>query len=105
MLVGFRPHRRYPAAAHDLARLHLENVGEVAAKRDLELELYRLHTIIGDVEVFVHAAADRPADGQSERARRDRAVFREHGPIGEEDAACVVADGAAVQQLPGLPLA
>ena len=104
MLVWFRPLRRDPAPAHNLARLHFENVGEVAAKRYLQLELYRLHTIIGDVEVFVHAAADRTADGKSKRARRDRAVFRTHRPIGEEDAACVVADGAATQQLPGFAI-
>src|SRR5207248_8692855 len=61
---------------------------------------YRLHTIIGDVEVFVHATADRPADGQSERAWRNCAVFGEDRPIGEEYAARVVADGAAVQQFP-----
>jgi hypothetical protein len=33
-------------------------------------------------------------------AKSHRAVFREQGPISQEDAACVVADGAAIQQLP-----
>jgi hypothetical protein len=100
MLVCFGPLRGDPATAHDLARFHLENIGKVAAQRDLELEGYRLHAIVDDVEILVHAAADRPAEGEAQGARRDRAVFGEDRPIGQRDARCVVADGAAVQQFP-----
>ena len=101
MLVRFGPLCGDPAPAHDVARLHLEDVGEVAAQRDLELESHRLHAVVGDVEIFVQAAADRPADGEAERARRDRAVFGEQRAIGEKDAGGIVADGAAIQQFPG----
>jgi hypothetical protein len=101
MLVWFGPLRSDPAPAHNTSRLHLKDVCEVAAERDLELEPHRPHAVVSDVKVFVHAAADRPADGEAQRALRDRAVFGQQGPIGEEDAGCVVADGAAVQQLPG----
>src|SRR6516162_11013299 len=100
-LMRFGPLRGDPAPAHNPARLHLEDVGEVAAERDLELEPHRLHAVVGDVKVFVHAPADGSAYGKAQCARRDRAVFGEQGPIGQEYAGCVVADGAAVQQLPG----
>ena len=66
MLVRFGPLRGDPAAAHDAARLHLEDVGKVAAERDLELERYRLHAVVDDVKILVHAAADRPADGEAQ---------------------------------------
>src|SRR5262245_31183059 len=48
-LSSLRPIRGDLAAAHDLARFHLEYVGEVAAKGDLELKAYRLHAVVGDV--------------------------------------------------------
>src|SRR6516225_12450290 len=54
-LLRFRPVGRYPAAAHNTARLYFKDVGKIAAQRDLELEPHRLQAIVGDIEVFVHA--------------------------------------------------
>ena len=99
-LPCLRPFSGDLATAYDAARLHLEDVGEVASEGDLELKTHRLHAVVGDVEIFVHAAADRSADGEAEGARENRAVFGEDGLIGEEDACRVIVDRAAVQQLP-----
>src|SRR5215472_8910451 len=100
-LRGFGPLRCDPASAHDATRLYLKDICKITAERDLELEPYRLQAVVGDVEIFVHAASDRSADREAQRARRNRAVFGEQRPIGEKDARRVVADGAAVQQFPG----
>ena len=99
-LPSLRPFGGDLATAHDVARFHLEDVGKVASEGDLELKTHRLHAVVGDVEIFVQAAADRSADSEAEGARKNRAVFGEDGPIGEEDACCVIADGTAVEQLP-----
>src|SRR4029453_2131126 len=85
-LPSLRPLCGDLAAAHDLARFHLEDVGEVATKGDLELKTYRLHAVVGDVEILVQAAADPSAERESDGARWDRAVFGENSPVGEEDA-------------------
>src|ERR1700738_1120053 len=45
MLARCGPLRRNPATAHDVTRLHLENVGKIAAERDLELEDHRVHAV------------------------------------------------------------
>src|SRR5262249_848420 len=79
-LPSFRPFRGDLTAAHDLARFHLEDVGEVAAKGDLELKAYRLHAVVGDVEILVQATTDPSTDRESNGARRDRAVFGKDGP-------------------------
>src|ERR1700730_6050189 len=48
----------------------------------------------------MHTASYRAADREAQHARRDRAVLGEQRAIGEKDARCVIADGAAVQQFP-----
>lgn len=97
MLVRFGPLRDDPAPPDNSTRLHLEDICEVTAERDLELEPHWFHTIVGDVKIFVHAAANRSADRKAQRPRRDRAVFGEQRPIGEEYAGCVVVDRASAQ--------
>src|SRR5215471_16003787 len=52
----------------------------------------------------MHAAADRSADRAPQRTRGYRAVFGEQCPIGQIDPGCVIADGAAVQELPRLAI-
>src|SRR5262245_8095895 len=99
-LPPFRPFGGDLAAAYDLARLHLEDVGKVASERDFELKAHWLPGVVGDVEIFVHAADDRSTDREAEGARRDRTVFGENAFIGEGDARCMIVDGAAVQELP-----
>src|SRR5215510_9488431 len=83
LLRLLRPRRGDAAAAYDVARLYLENVRKVAAQSDLELEAYPFDAVVGDVEIFVHAAVDGSAEGETERARRDHAVRGEDPPIGE----------------------
>src|SRR5215469_8882615 len=104
MLARWEPLRGNPPTAHDAARLHLKNVGEIAAQRDLELEDYRPQAVVDNVKILVHATADRPAYREPQAARRDRAVFGEQSAIGEKDAGCVIADGAAIQQFPGFAI-
>src|SRR6516165_6220128 len=41
-----------------LARLNFNDIGKVASKRNLKLKTNRLHAVIGNVEIFVHAAVD-----------------------------------------------
>jgi hypothetical protein len=48
-LSGLGPLRRDLAAADHVPRPDLEDVGEVAPERDLELEPHRLHAVVGDV--------------------------------------------------------
>src|SRR5262249_45640369 len=45
MLMRFGPLRGDPASTHNRARLHLEDVGEIAAERNLELEFHGLHAL------------------------------------------------------------
>ena len=81
---------------------HLENIRIVAADRDLELESYWPPAVVGDVKIFMHAAIDPPADGESERTRGDGAAFGCNGSVRQGDPRRVVGDGAAVEQLPRL---
>src|SRR6516165_1045989 len=96
-LPSLRPFGGDLAAAYDLARLHLEDIGKVASQRDFELKAHRLQAVVGDIEILVHAADDRSADREADGAWRDRTVFGENGFIGEEDARGMVIDGTAVQ--------
>jgi hypothetical protein len=74
-------------APDDAAALHLEDVGEVAAKRDFEVEANR-PAAVGDVDVLVHAAADVAAEREAEDARLDRSALGEEGAVGLEDTRC-----------------
>ena len=103
-LLVLLPARLDAAAPHDAVRFHLEDVGEIAAHRDLELETHMFRAVIGDVEILVHPAADRPADHQAQRARRNDAVLRHDRAVGEEHPRGVIGDTAAVQKLPFLPV-
>src|SRR5262249_25418245 len=99
-LPWLRPFRGDLATAYDVARFHLENSGKVPSQRDFELKAHRLQAVVGDIEIFVHAADDRSADREADGAWRDRTVFGENSFIGEEYACCVIVVGTAVQQLP-----
>src|SRR5262245_35104737 len=103
-LSGRRPLRCYPPASDDSIRFHLEDVGKVAAYRDLELELYRAHTVVCDVNIFVDAAADPAADGQSECTGRNRAVLGCNRGIRQKNPCRVIGNGAAIEQLPGFAI-
>src|SRR5262245_43668825 len=68
LLPPLRPFGGDLATAHDAARLHLKHISEIASERNLKLKTYRLHAVVGDVKIFMQAAADRSADGEAERA-------------------------------------
>ena len=89
-------------APDDAAALHLEDVGEVAAKRDFEVEANRPAAVVGDVDVLVHAAADVAAEREAEDARLDRSALGEEGAVGLEDTRTVIGDRTAIKQIPGL---
>src|SRR4029453_201776 len=91
-LLCLRPFCGDLAAAHDVTGFHLENVGEVTSEGDLELEPYRSHAIVGDVEIFVQATTDRSADSEAEGARGNRTAFGEDRLISEEDECRVIAN-------------
>src|ERR1700683_4641202 len=80
-----RPRGDDAATPHDVVALHLENVGEIGAHSDLEVETNWLLAVVGDLDVFVQSAIDMTADHQAQRARRDRTVFGLEGTVGEEN--------------------
>jgi len=88
------------ATPHDIFALHLENVGEVGAHRDLQVETNRLLAVVGDVDVFVQPAIHMTADFQAQRTRCDRPVFGRESAIGQEDARRLRRNGATIQQVP-----
>ncbi len=98
LLVCLRPFGCDPPPAYNVARFHLEEICKVATDGDLKLKFYRLHAVISDVEIFVHAAVNPSADGEAERARRNHPGFRRDGTIGKKHPRRVIGDGTAVQQ-------
>jgi hypothetical protein len=63
MLARLRPIRGDTTSTHNVARPYFKDVGEVATDRDLKLEFHSLLAGVCDVKVFMHSAADPPADG------------------------------------------
>src|ERR1700748_1760555 len=55
-LVG--PRRGDATAPHDAIALDLEDVGEIGADRDLQVEAHRTLTVIGDINILVQSALD-----------------------------------------------
>src|SRR5262249_10957125 len=82
----------------------LEDVGEVATQRDLELKVHPLHAVVGKVQILVHAAVDHPADDKAKRAAWNNAVGGRNAGIGEIGARRIVGDRATVQKNPGLAI-
>src|SRR6516165_6629348 len=58
LLSPLRPLRRDLAAAHNVTRLDLKDVREVASKSYLKLKTHRFHAVVGDVQVFMQAALE-----------------------------------------------
>src|SRR6185437_9136013 len=103
-LVRFGPARRDAPAAHDMARFYLEDIGKIAARRDLQLKANALHAMIGDIDIFMQAAGYRSADGKAEGALRNRSVLALQRSVGQKDATGVVAGCAAIERLPPLAI-
>src|ERR1700722_5454496 len=100
LLRRLRPGRGYLAAADDVVRFYLENVGEIATHGDLELKVDALHAVVGEVDVFVHAFVDHPADQEAKRALRDNSVRGRDLRIGQISSRGVGGDGPAIEQVP-----
>ena len=79
---------------------YFEEICEVTADGDLKLEFYRLHAVVGDVEIFMHATVNPAADGEAKRARRNHPGFRRNWAVGKENPRRVIGDSSAVQQFP-----
>jgi len=101
LLCGSRPLGRYSPAAHYAAGFDFEDIREIGPQHDLQLEAHGLHAVIRDVEVLVHAARNRSAHDQAQCSWRDCAVLRHNAAVREVNFRGVVADGAAVQEVPG----
>ena len=103
-LAPLRPGGGDAAAPHDAIALHLEDIGEIGAHRDLEVETHGHLAIVHDLDVLMQPAVDMAGDHEAERARGDRAVLGEEGAVGLEDERRVRRDGAAVQEIPWLAI-
>src|SRR6266536_1387874 len=99
-----RPFRDDPPTTDNAIQFYLEDIRKVAAYRDLELELYWVHVVVGDIKILVHAATDPAADAQPERAGGNRAALGRKVAIRQRDPCRVVGDGTAVEQLPGFAI-
>ena len=89
-------------APHELVVLDLEEVGEVGAQRDLEMEPDGVEAVVGEIEILVDAFVDDSRDGQRERALGDVTVLGGDGPVREVHAHRVVRGRARRQRRPRL---
>ena len=89
-----------PAAAHDALRFHIKQIGEVAANRNLKLEAYPPHTVVGDFDILVHPASDPSADREAEYAFWYSAAFCREYAIREKYPSGVVCDCTTIEQHP-----
>jgi hypothetical protein len=103
-LLDLRPVGRNPTAAYDVVRFDFEDVGKVAAQRDLELKAYAPHAVVGKVQILVQPAVDHSTDNEAERAIRNNAVGGRNAAIGEIGPRGIVGDRAAVQENPRLAI-
>ena len=95
-----RPRRGDAAAPHDLVALDLEDVGEIGADRDLQIEAHRVRLLlVMSISSCSPPSIWRPIN-EAQCACRDRPVLAHEGAVGQEDARRVIGDGAAVQQVP-----
>jgi len=76
-----RPRRCDAAAPHDSVAPHFEDVGEIAADRDLKIEAHGVLAVIGNLDILVHAAVDMTANNEAKRARGDRPVLAHEGAL------------------------
>src|ERR1700759_365710 len=100
LLRRLRPGGGYLAAADDVVRFYLKNVGKIATHGDLELKVDALSAVVGQVDVFVHAFVDHPADQEAKRARRDNSSRGRNLRIGQISPRSVGRNGPAIEQVP-----
>src|SRR5262249_16657034 len=73
--AGLVPIGRNTAAAHKSTGLDFEEIGEVRAQRNLEIEANGGTTVVRDVDVLMDAVSHAADERQPERASADRSVF------------------------------
>ena len=99
-LLGTGPFGRDPSAAHAMTGFHLEDVGKVAAQRNLEVKADGLVAIVDQLEILVHAAANLATYREPQRVCRDRAALGGDFAVGQKNARRKRVGGAAVEQIP-----
>jgi hypothetical protein len=65
---------------------HFEQIGEIGAERDLEVESGRCKIVVDEIEIFVHAVAHGSPEHELETPFGDLAVFGRNGRVDEEHA-------------------
>jgi len=88
----------YAAAAHDAAGLDFEEIREIAADHDLQVEPHSPWAVVGDVDVFVEAGIERAGQRHTQDAGRNCCVLGRHLVVREHRSGRIVIDGPDIQQ-------
>src|SRR5215469_2939800 len=94
----------YVPPADDLLRLHFEDVGEIGAQRDFEVETGALHSVIADFKVLYNAVVHGAREYQAQARGFDFAVLGGDARIDEIGPRRVVGDRPGVLQDPVLAI-
>src|SRR6266581_4832842 len=86
------PPRLHLAAADKFCRFYLEDIGEIGAESDLQVEADGRQVVVGHLQVLVDALGDGTGEQQGERAGGDNPVHRLELGVGEVDPDGVVGD-------------
>jgi hypothetical protein len=70
LLSGGGPFALYLSAPHDALSLDFEEIGEIASERNFEIEADLPRTVIGNVDIFMHAAVDMAPEDQPQSILR-----------------------------------
>lgn len=96
-----RPPTCRVATVDDFSRLDLEQICEVAADLNFEVELGSVLSVVDDINILMHSPVDRAAEGQQKRTGRYGVLFRADFPVGQKYARGVVVEISAIEQFPG----
>ena len=102
LLPSLRPLRDDVPAAHDVIRLDLEYVGEIATQHDLKLKVHPLRAVVRNIKVLVHSPADQPTDNETKCAWRNDTIRGENPPIREVDSRGIVRNRTSIEKFPRL---
>src|SRR5450631_4218728 len=93
--------RGNPAAPNDALGFHFEDVGEIAADGNFQIESDCLRPIIGQVDVLMDTSVNGSANRQADAMAGNLTLLRGHCAVGEENARGVMRYAAAVEEIPG----
>src|SRR5262249_48961431 len=91
--AGLLPLGRDVPAPHKAPGFDLEQIREIRAKRDLEVEANRRSAVVGHVDVFMNAVSDAAEERQGECAAVHRSVFGVERRIGQMKSCGVISNG------------